>query len=108
MRYGKTAGFSTPRLSVNSATNNTEGLAPLLSSTLNNTASRDHNSIKAKSYHSTIDLQFRAPVKPGDTISSKLVVKDKKTEGGKDILVCDMFISNDKGDCVEGSAEIVA
>jgi phosphate acetyltransferase len=55
-----------------------------------------------------IDLQFRAPVKPGDTIQSKLVVKDKKTEGGKNILVCDMFISNDKGtDCVKGSAEIV-
>ena len=57
----------------------------------------------------TIDLQFRAPVKPGDTIQSKLVVKDKKTEGGKNILVCDMFISNDKGtDCVKGTAEIVA
>ncbi|MBW2554409.1 MAG: hypothetical protein JRE20_09820 [Deltaproteobacteria bacterium] len=55
-----------------------------------------------------IDLQFRAPVKPGDTIQSKLVVKDKKTEGGKNILVCDMFISNDKGtDCVKGTAEIV-
>ena len=55
-----------------------------------------------------IDLQFRAPVKPGDTIQSKLVVKDKKTEGGKNILVCDMFISNDKGtDCVKGAAEIV-
>ena len=56
----------------------------------------------------TIDLQFRAPVKPGDTIESKLVVKDKKTEGGKTILVCDMFVTNDKGtDCVKGSAEIV-
>ena len=55
-----------------------------------------------------IDLQFRAPVKPGDTIQSKLVVKDKKTEGGKNILVCDMFISNDTGtDCVKGTAEIV-
>jgi acyl dehydratase len=55
-----------------------------------------------------IDLQFRAPVKPGDNIQRKLVVKDKKTEGGKNILVCDMFISNDKGtDCVKGTAEIV-
>lgn len=55
-----------------------------------------------------IDLQFRAPVKPGDTIQSKLVVKDKKMEGGKTILVCDMFVSNDKGtDCVKGMAEIV-
>jgi acyl dehydratase len=56
----------------------------------------------------TIDLQFRAPVKPGDTITSKLVVKDKKTEGGKNILVCDLLITNDKGtDCVKGSAETV-
>ncbi len=55
----------------------------------------------------TIDLQFRAPVKPGDTISSKLTVKDIKTEGEKTILICDMVISNDKGtDCVKGTAEI--
>ena len=32
----------------------------------------------------------------------------KKTEGGMNVLVCDMFTSNDKGtDCVKGSAEIV-
>ena len=55
----------------------------------------------------TIDLQFRAPVKPGDTIESKLTVKDTKTEGGKTVLVCDLTIANDKGtDCVKGSAEI--
>jgi len=52
----------------------------------------------------TVDLQFRAPVKPGDTISSKLTVKDAK---GSTILVCDMAIANDKGtDCVKGTAEI--
>jgi acyl dehydratase len=52
----------------------------------------------------TVDLQFRAPVKPGDTISSKLTVKDIK---GSIILVCDMAIANDKGtDCVKGTAEI--
>ncbi len=55
----------------------------------------------------TLDLQFRAPVKPGDTISSKLVVKDTKTAGGRTILVCDLTVSNDKGtDCVKGTAEI--
>jgi len=55
----------------------------------------------------TIDLQFRAPVKPGDTIESKLSVKDTKTEGGKTVLVCDLVITNDKGtDCVKGSAAI--
>jgi len=55
-----------------------------------------------------VDLQFRAPVKPGYTIASNLVVKEKKTEGGKNILVCDMKIQEkEKGDCVIGSAEIV-
>lgn len=55
-----------------------------------------------------IDLQFRAPVKPGFTIVSNLVVKEKKTEGGRNILVCDMKIQNkDGGDCALGSAEII-
>lgn len=55
-----------------------------------------------------IDLQFRAPVKPGFTISSDLVVKEKKTEGGRNILVCDMKIKNKDGsDCVIGSAELI-
>jgi acyl dehydratase len=55
-----------------------------------------------------VDLQFRAPVKPGFVISSNLVVKDKKSEGGKNILICDMKIQNQQGgDCVVGSAEIV-
>jgi acyl dehydratase len=55
----------------------------------------------------TIDLQFRAPVKPGDTIQSKLTVKDTKTEGGKTVLVCDLAIENDKGTaCVKGTAAI--
>jgi acyl dehydratase len=57
---------------------------------------------------SKIDLQFRAPVKPGFTIVSNLVVKEKKTEGGKNILVCDMKIQNkDGGDCAMGSTVIV-
>ena len=52
----------------------------------------------------TVDLQFRAPVKPGDTIASKLTVKDAT---GSTTLVCDMAIANDKGtDCVKGTAEI--
>jgi len=55
-----------------------------------------------------VDLQFRAPVKPGFTILSNLVVKEKKSEGGRNILVCDMKIQNkDGGDCVMGTAEIV-
>jgi phosphate acetyltransferase len=52
-----------------------------------------------------VDLQFRAPVRPGDTITSKLTVKEVKGN----ILVCDMAITNDKGvDCVKGTAEIAA
>ena len=54
-----------------------------------------------------IDLQFRAPVRPGDTIASNLVVKEKKTEGGKNILVCDIIIANAAGNCVLGTAEII-
>jgi len=50
-----------------------------------------------------VDLQFRAPVRPGDTITSKLTVKEVKGN----ILVCDMAITNDKGvDCVKGTTEI--
>ena len=55
-----------------------------------------------------VDLQFRAPVKPGFTILSNLVVKEKKTDGGNNILVCDMKIQNKEGgDCVMGTAEII-
>jgi acyl dehydratase len=50
-----------------------------------------------------IDLQFRAPVRPGDTITSKLTVKEIK----ENVLVCDMAITNDKGtDCVKGTAHV--
>lgn len=51
----------------------------------------------------TIDLQFRAPVKPGMTISSNLVVKEKNGN----TLVCDMQIQDQDGKpCVRGSVEI--
>ena len=53
----------------------------------------------------TIDLQFRAPVRPGMTISSNLVVKEKKENS----LVCDMLINDQDGaPCVRGTVEIVA
>jgi hypothetical protein len=42
------------------------------------------------------------------TISSNLVVKEKKAEDGKNILLCDMQIQDQDGSpCVRGSAEIV-
>jgi acyl dehydratase len=53
----------------------------------------------------TIDLQFRAPVKPGMTITSDLKVKEKTDTG----LVCDMQILDQDGKpCVRGSVEITA
>lgn len=51
----------------------------------------------------TIDLQFRAPVKPGMTISSVLVV----TEKTNDSLICDMTIQDQDGKpCVKGIVKI--
>lgn len=50
-----------------------------------------------------IDLQFRAPVKPGMTISSVLVVKEKTA----DSLICDMTIQDqDAKPCVKGTVKI--
>jgi acyl dehydratase len=54
-----------------------------------------------------LDLQFRAPARPGDTITSCLTVKEKETIDGKNIVVCDMTSSNAAGDCVIGTAEIL-
>jgi acyl dehydratase len=61
-----------------------------------------------------VDLQFRSPVRPGDIISSKIVVKQKKPKSflkagaGKNTLICDILVVNDKGtECVRGTAEIV-
>ena len=51
----------------------------------------------------TIDLQFRAPVKPGMTISSVLVVSEKTN----DSLICDMTIQDQDGKpCVKGTVNI--
>jgi len=53
----------------------------------------------------TVDLQFRAPVKPGMTISSSLTVKEKLDDG----LLCDMQINDQDGKpCVKGTVKIVA
>ena len=55
----------------------------------------------------SLELQFRAPVRPGDTITSYLKVKEKKIADGKNIVICDLTCSNAAGDCVIGTAEIV-
>jgi len=54
-----------------------------------------------------VDLQFRAPAHPGDTVTSNLSVNEKNTAGGKNIVVCDMASSNTAGNCVIGTAEII-
>jgi len=56
---------------------------------------------------STIDLQFRGPIRPRETITSNLVVKKKKAIGGKNILACEMTISTSRGNCVIGVTEII-
>ena len=54
---------------------------------------------------SSIDLQFRAPVKPGMTITSGLTVKEKTDAG----LVCDMQISDQDGKpCVKGTVVVAS
>jgi acyl dehydratase len=53
-----------------------------------------------------LDLLFRAPARPGDTVTSRLTVKEKKTVGGKDIVIFDVTSSNAAGACVIGTAEI--
>lgn len=54
-----------------------------------------------------LDLLFRAPARPGDTVTSRLTVREKKTIDGKNIVTCDMTSSNAAGACVIGTAEIV-
>ena len=52
---------------------------------------------------SSVELQFRAPVKPGMTISSVLVVNEKTA----DSLICDMTIQDQDGKpCVKGTVNI--
>lgn len=54
-----------------------------------------------------LDLLFRVPARPGDTVTSRLTVKEKKTIDGKNMVICDMTSSNAAVDCVIGTAEIV-
>jgi acyl dehydratase len=61
-----------------------------------------------------IDLMFRSPVRPGETISSKITVKQKRAKSflkagaGQNTLVCDVLTVNDKGaECVRGTADLI-
>jgi phosphate acetyltransferase len=53
------------------------------------------------------DLRFRRPVKPGDTLTAKVVVREKDAE--KKRVVLDCHCSNQDGkEVISGSAEVIA
>lgn len=43
---------------------------------------------------------FLAPVRPGDTITTRGIVKRKKEEEGQRVVVCEVFCENQKGERV--------
>ena len=44
-----------------------------------------------------IDMRFRAPIKPGDTITIKGKVIEKKSEEGRNLVVCEVVCENQEG-----------
>jgi phosphate acetyltransferase len=53
------------------------------------------------------DLRFRRPVKPGDTLIAKVVVREKQP--GKNHVVLDCLCTNQDGkDVISGTAEVIA
>lgn len=47
-----------------------------------------------------LTVTFLAPVRPGDTIVARGVVKKKREEDGQRIVVCDVYCENQKGEKV--------
>ncbi|MFH1351860.1 MAG: MaoC family dehydratase [Pseudomonadota bacterium] len=47
-----------------------------------------------------VDMRFRAPIRPGDTITIKGKVTERSSEEGKNLVVCDLVCENQKGDAV--------
>ena len=45
-------------------------------------------------------VSFLAPVRPGDAISARGVVRSKKEEAGQKVIVCEVFCENQKGEKV--------
>ena len=45
-------------------------------------------------------VSFLAPVRPGDSITARGIVKKKKEEDGQRIVVCEVFCENQKGEKV--------
>ena len=44
-----------------------------------------------------VQLTFLVPVKPGDTIIAKGVVREKMVEAGRKVVLCDIFCENQEG-----------
>ncbi len=54
-----------------------------------------------------LDLRLIRPVKPGDTLTARAKVIDKKEEGGRNVVVCEVRLTNqDKADVITGNAEV--
>jgi acyl dehydratase len=55
-----------------------------------------------------IKVRFGAIVKPGDTVTCKGKVKDKKIEGGRKTVFCELWAENQKGEqVITGEADVV-
>ena len=47
-----------------------------------------------------VEMRFRAPIRPGDTITIKGKVIEKKSEGEKNLIVCEVLCENQEGKAV--------
>jgi acyl dehydratase len=55
-----------------------------------------------------IRVRFGAIVKPGETVTCKGKVKEKKTDGGRKVVLCELWAENQKGEqVITGEAEVV-
>ncbi|MDP2936944.1 MAG: MaoC family dehydratase [Dehalococcoidia bacterium] len=55
-----------------------------------------------------LTVSFLAPVRPGDTITARGLVKQKKEEGGQRQVVCEVYCENQKGErVVSGEASAI-
>lgn len=55
-----------------------------------------------------LTVTFLAPVRPGDTITARGIIKKKKEEDGDKVVVCEVFCENQKGErVIAGEASAV-
>ncbi|MDO8690036.1 MAG: MaoC family dehydratase [Dehalococcoidia bacterium] len=55
-----------------------------------------------------LTVSFLAPVRPGDDITARGIVKKKKEEDGQRIVVCEVFCENQKGEkVISGEASAI-